>query len=116
MSPRGDSFTDGTLWALVERRAGESPDVLMAVDEAGRRVSFGEYRAAAERAAAGLAALGVGPGVAVSWQLPTWIESLVLVAALARLGAVQNPQIVERDGDIRQVGGGIRGGQLAANR
>jgi len=49
LSPRGDSFTDGTLWALVERRAGESPDALMAVDEAGRRVSFGEYRAAAER-------------------------------------------------------------------
>ena len=102
MSPRGDSFTDGTLWALVERRAGESPDVLMAVDEAGRRVSFGEYRAAAERAAAGLAALGVGPGVAVSWQLPTWIESLVLVAALARLGAVQNPVLpIYRDRELR---------------
>jgi len=27
----------------------------------------------------------------VSWQLPTWIESMVLVAGLARLGAVQNP-------------------------
>ena len=27
----------------------------------------------------------------VSWQLPTWIESLVLVAALSRVGAVQTP-------------------------
>jgi len=27
----------------------------------------------------------------VSWQLPTWLESLVLVGALSKLGAVQNP-------------------------
>jgi acyl-CoA synthetase (AMP-forming)/AMP-acid ligase II len=33
----------------------------------------------------------VGEGTPVSWQLPTWIESFVLVGALARLGAVQNP-------------------------
>ena len=29
----------------------------------------------------------------VSWQLPTWIESLVLVAALSRLDVVQNPML-----------------------
>ena len=29
----------------------------------------------------------------MSWELPTWIESLVLVGALARLGASQNPLI-----------------------
>jgi cyclohexanecarboxylate-CoA ligase len=29
----------------------------------------------------------------VSWELPTWNESLVLVGALARLGARQNPLI-----------------------
>ena len=39
----------------------------------------------------GFAALGVDEGTPVSWQLPTWIESFVLVGALARLGAVQNP-------------------------
>ena len=43
--------------------------------------------------AAGLAALGVGEGTNVSWQLPTWLESMVLVGALARLGAVQNPML-----------------------
>ncbi|HWC38898.1 MAG TPA: AMP-binding protein, partial [Acidimicrobiales bacterium] len=102
MSPLGDSFTDGTLWALIERRASETPDALMAVDESGRRLSFGEYRRDAERAAAGLAASGVGPGAAVSWQLPTWIESLVLVAALSRLGAVQNPVLpIYRDRELR---------------
>jgi cyclohexanecarboxylate-CoA ligase len=50
-------------------------------------------RDAAERAAAGLLALGVGPGDTVSWQLPTWTETVVLSVALARLGARQNPVI-----------------------
>ena len=39
----------------------------------------------------GRAELGIGEGDVVSWQLPTWLESLVIVGALARLGAVQNP-------------------------
>ena len=46
-----------------------------------------------ERAAAGLHALGVAAGTNVSWQLPTWTESAVLVGALCRLGAVQNPML-----------------------
>jgi acyl-CoA synthetase (AMP-forming)/AMP-acid ligase II len=79
------------LWPLVQARAQASPAALCAVDERGERLSFGELRARAERLAAALAARGVGPEVRVSWQLPTWLESLVLVAALARLGAVQNP-------------------------
>src|SRR4030081_1422959 len=81
----------GSLWELIERRAAETPDAVLAVDEAQRTMTYGESRHAAERAAAGLAELGVGEGTPVSWQLPTWIESLVLVGALSRLGAVQNP-------------------------
>src|SRR5437763_7300967 len=82
-----------TLWELIERRAAESPGALMAVDENGRTMTFREYQDAAEGAAAGLQSLGVGAGVNVSWELPTWIESMVLVAALARLGAIQNPML-----------------------
>jgi len=80
-----------TLWALVEGRAAATPDGLMVVDDAGRRLAFGAYRDRAERAAAGLQRLGVEPGTVVSWQLPNRIETFVLVAALARLSAVQNP-------------------------
>jgi len=80
-----------TLWELVEKRAQESPDALFLTDEGKRTMTFAEYRSAAERAAAGLAAMGVGEDTPVTWQLPTWIESFVLVAALSRLGAVQNP-------------------------
>ncbi len=80
-----------TLWELVERRAKDTPDARAAVDEDGRTLTFLELRDASERAAAGLVGLGVTQGTVVSWQLPTWLESVVLVGALSRLGAVQNP-------------------------
>ncbi len=82
-----------SLWELIERRATATPDAVLGVDEDGRKLTFGEYRVAAERAAAGLAAGGLGEGAAVSWQLPTWLESIVLVGALSRLGGVQNPML-----------------------
>jgi acyl-CoA synthetase (AMP-forming)/AMP-acid ligase II len=63
----------------------------MLLDERDRRVTFGECRARAERIAAGLHALGIAAGTAVTWQLPTRIETVLLSLALARLGAVQNP-------------------------
>jgi acyl-CoA synthetase (AMP-forming)/AMP-acid ligase II len=82
-----------TLWELIELRAEASGDELMAIDEERRRLSFRELRDEAERVAAGLRDLGIDAGTVVSWQLPTWLESMVLVAALSRLGAVQNPML-----------------------
>src|SRR5438874_608666 len=81
------------LWELLQKRAEATPDAVMAVDETGRSVTFAGYKSEAERAAAGLARLGIGAGDVVSWQLPTWLESIVLVPALSRLGAVQNPML-----------------------
>ena len=83
----------GNLWELLDKRVAATPDAVMAVDENGNSLTFAEYRAAAERAAAGLARHGIGEGDVVSWQLPTWLESLVLVSALSRLGAIQNPML-----------------------
>jgi acyl-CoA synthetase (AMP-forming)/AMP-acid ligase II len=83
----------GNLWELLARRTAATPDRLAAVDEAGRTLTWSEALAAAERAAAGLARMGIGAGDVVSWQLPTWLESKVLVLALARLGAIQNPML-----------------------
>ena len=80
-----------TLWQVIEERAEATPHALMAVDPAGRELDFATYRAAALRTAGGLLGLGVGPGKTVSWMLPTWIESMILVGALARLDAIQNP-------------------------
>ena len=80
-----------TLWELIERRAEASPEAVMVVDESARSLTFGDYRTQAEQVAAGLLHLGIGEGTNVSWELPTWTESIVLVGALSRLGAVQNP-------------------------
>src|SRR4051812_28692120 len=80
-----------TIWDLVRRRAELSGAAPMLLDPAGRRVSWTEFAALAERTAAGLLAQGIGPGTKVTWQLPTRIDSVVVSIALARLGAVQNP-------------------------
>ena len=95
------------LWELTTKRAEATPDAVMTVDEADRAITYGEFRDAAERAAAGLATThGIGAGDVVSWMLPTWHESLVLAVALARLGAVQNPIIpIYRDREVGFVTG-----------
>ncbi len=83
-----------TLWGLIERRAEATPDAVLAHEDTGRELTFSQYRRACLAAAAGLQTdHGVGRGTSVSWELPTWNESLVLVGALARLGARQNPLI-----------------------
>lgn len=82
------------LWPLIEARADATPDAVLAHEDTGAELTFASYREKSLRAAAGLAAeYGVGTGTSVSWELPTWNESLVLVGALARLGARQNPLI-----------------------
>jgi acyl-CoA synthetase (AMP-forming)/AMP-acid ligase II len=80
-----------TVWSLVEDRARTTPDLEMLVDEHGQSLSFGQFHDAAQRAAAGLMASGITAGSRVVWQLTTRIETLVLTAALCRLGAVQIP-------------------------
>ena len=80
-----------TLWELVEKRAAETPDARLVVDERGESLTFAEYKTRAERTAAGLLAMGVSEGAVVSWQLPSWVESMVLVGGLSRIGAIQNP-------------------------
>jgi acyl-CoA synthetase (AMP-forming)/AMP-acid ligase II len=80
-------------WDLLLQRAAATPDEVMAVEPAGRSITFGGLRDHAEELAGRLAAEGVAPGSVVSWQLPTWVEATVLSLALSRLGAVQNPLI-----------------------
>ena len=44
-----------SLWSLIDERARRSPDALIALDENGRRITFGEYRERVLRVAAALA-------------------------------------------------------------
>lgn len=81
------------LWNLVLERAELTPESEMLVDEQGRRLTFLEYKIASQEMAAGFYELGVREGDVVTWELPTWIETIVLTAALSRLGAIQNPII-----------------------
>lgn len=83
-----------TLWQLLERRAQLTPEAPMLID--GRkqlRLSFSQAVDIAERLAAGLYELGIGPGSQVTWMLPTGLPAVMTALALARLGALQNPII-----------------------
>jgi cyclohexanecarboxylate-CoA ligase len=83
----GGLLRAGSCWELVTQRAQASGSSLMLVDEHGQRVTFGEFRTRAERVAAALAAQGIGPDSRVAWQLPTRVSTILVMAALARLGA-----------------------------
>jgi len=97
--PAGDLTVDDlptyppTLWGLLELRAAATPDRILLEDDTGRTMTAAQWRDTAEQVAAALYARGVTAGMPVSWQLPTNHEAAVLLLALARLGAVQNPII-----------------------
>ena len=92
------------MWALVEEAGRDRPDAVVLVDDYGRSLTSAQFRDAAEQVAAGLVDLGIGPGDAVSWQLPTVLEAPVLMSACARLGAVQNPIIpILREREVRYI-------------
>ena len=91
MNEKASYLEPGSLWSLIERRAEATPDALFTVDEEDRRKTYADYLDDALRCAAGLQARGIDHSTLVSWMLPTCWESLVLVAALARLGVTQNP-------------------------
>jgi non-ribosomal peptide synthetase component E (peptide arylation enzyme) len=82
-----------TFWRLIVEHADRDPDQVVLADDYGRTLTRAQLRDEAERVAAALASRGVGSGTVVSWQLPTTLEALVLLVALARLGAMQNPII-----------------------
>jgi acyl-CoA synthetase (AMP-forming)/AMP-acid ligase II len=82
-----------SFWDLVQWAASHIADEVLLEDDYGRRLTSAEFAVLAERTAAGLLKLGLEPGQTVSWQLPTTIEAALLMAALSRIGIVQNPII-----------------------
>ncbi len=98
-----------TVWDLVLRAVEGSPEAPVVSDDHGRSLTRRQLRDAAEASAAALSARGVTAGTVVSWQLPTSLEAVVLLFALARIGAVQNPLIpILREREVsfitRQIG------------
>ena len=100
VGPRGDRVSM-TIWGLIAAAADAHPDRVLFADDHGRRLTASGLRTHAERVAAGL---GVHAGEVVSWQLPNGLEAIVVMAALARVGAVQNPVIpILRQRDLQLI-------------
>jgi carnitine-CoA ligase len=78
-----------TLGELLEARAGAHPDRPFLVLPEGVRRTYGEFNAEVNRAAHGLAALGIGAGDHVAIMLPNGLEFLWCSYALKKLGAVE---------------------------
>ncbi|MEB4211389.1 class I adenylate-forming enzyme family protein [Mycobacterium sp. 94-17] len=91
MSPKGAGVV--TFWALIADAARRGSSRPLLADEYGRSLTARELHDAACVTAAALSDRGIRAGTVVSWQLPTTLETMVVMAALGRLGAVQNPII-----------------------
>jgi len=99
----------GTFWDLVEGAVLAQPERVVLSDDYGRALTTTDLRDAALRTAAALADVGVKADTVVSWQLPTTLETMVVMCALTRLGAVQNPIIpLWRENEVRHALGQIR--------
>src|SRR5687768_3574102 len=80
-------WRDETLGDLLRTWAARSGDAPAVVD-GDERIAYRELDRRADRAAAGLRALGIGPGDRVLVQLPNTADFVVLLFGLARCGAV----------------------------
>lgn len=81
-----------TLWGYLDAHRKASPS-RFALVHAGGRVSYETLCADADALALGLAELGVRPGHTISYQMPNWAETVLIVLATLRLGAICNPII-----------------------
>jgi cyclohexanecarboxylate-CoA ligase len=93
-------WTDRIITDDLDAAAAAHPDRAAAITPRGT-VSYAELKRRSDRVALGLLELGVRPGDVVSYQLPNWIEFLVLHYAASRIGAVNNPLIpIYRDREV----------------
>ncbi len=73
---------DATYWTLIADAAQRQPNRPLLADDYGRSLSARQLHDAASATAAAFAERGVGAGTMVSWQLPTTLEAVVVMAAL----------------------------------
>jgi cyclohexanecarboxylate-CoA ligase len=85
-------WTGRTITDYLDEGAAATPDKVAFIDSR-RAITYAELRTEVDRCAFGLLGLGVVPGEVVSFQLPNWIEWVVLHYAATRIGAISNPLI-----------------------
>jgi cyclohexanecarboxylate-CoA ligase len=93
-------WVNRTITDYLDEFASATADKTAFVDSR-RSVSYGELKRQVDRVALGLLELGVRPGDVVSFQLPNWIEWVVVHLAASRIGAISNPLIpIYRDREV----------------
>lgn len=93
-------WADETLAQRFARAASEHGGRRVLTD--GRTFTYADLEEAAAAFAGALAHRGVGSGDVVSFQLPNWWETAVVMLGLAKLGAVCNPlQMIYRQSELR---------------
>ncbi|GAB4005092.1 AMP-binding protein [Nocardioides ultimimeridianus] len=85
-------WRDKVITDFLDEHAAASPDKVAFVDSR-REITFAELKAEVDQVALGLRAKGVAPGDVISFQLPNWIEWIVVHYAASRIGAISNPLI-----------------------
>jgi acyl-CoA synthetase (AMP-forming)/AMP-acid ligase II len=92
-----------TVADCAARLAQRAPD-RVGVVEGERSVSIGRLSDEAHRLAAALRGRGLQPGDVVSFQLPNWVETLVINLAACLAGLVVNPIVpIYRDAELRHI-------------
>ncbi len=90
---RGYWSLSETIPGLLSRTVAETPGRLAVVDDAGRRLTYGELHEASSRVAAALAERGIGHGDVVGVQLPNRVEATVAACAIEKAGAAVCPMV-----------------------
>jgi acyl-coenzyme A synthetase/AMP-(fatty) acid ligase len=85
-------WVDRVITDYLDEWAERVPDKIAFIDPT-RQVTYAELENEVDRCAAGLLSLGVEPGDVVSFQLPNWVEWVVVHYAATRIGAISNPLI-----------------------
>jgi acyl-CoA synthetase (AMP-forming)/AMP-acid ligase II len=102
-------YTERGEWRNVTladcaRRQAEQAAPRTAVVEGERSASFGTLAAQANQLAAAFRAMGLQRGDVISFQLPNWIEAMVINVAACIAGLVVNPIVpIYRESEVRYI-------------
>ena len=83
-------WQDRLITDCLDEAAGRKPQKVAAIDVR-RVITYAALKEEVDTCARALLALGVASGDVVAFQLPNWIEWLVVHYAASRIGAVSNP-------------------------
>lgn len=86
-------WDDGLLTDFLKESAARHPGREVAVDNSGRTITFGDLLEKSTCLAKALRQMGVEKGDVVSFQLPNWVETLIVWYGILLCGAVANPII-----------------------